>query len=140
MDQRTEQEGGFRTGLADSLLQEIAERLLALAETGRTAVIDLMSLPMTPRDRAELETTLGRGEVEATLSVTGTSQVWETGYAGVWWVRHIADRDNITAERIEITSLPDILMTDDADIAAAAGRLGEDLASGKLAGGPVEHV
>ena len=45
----------FRTGLADSLMQEIAQRLAALAQTGETSAIDLRSLPMTSADRAELE-------------------------------------------------------------------------------------
>lgn len=131
---------GFRTGLAQSVLQEIAERLAFLAETGRPAVIDLRSLPMTPADRSELEETLGHGEIEVALSVAGMSQVWETRYAGVWWVRHFGDRDRIAAERIEITPFPDILVTDDADIAAASGRLREDLASEGFAGENAAHV
>ena len=119
---------GFRTGMAHSLLAEIAERLDALAASGEPAAIDLLSLPMTPADRAELEELLGHGELEAALDVAGLSQIWETGYAGVWWIRHFGGGEKVAAERIEITALPDILMTHDADIAAASMRLRDDLA------------
>ncbi len=94
---------GPRTGMADSLLHEIAERLADLAATGQTSAIDLRSLPMTPADRRELEDRLGRGEIEARLTVGGASEIWETRYAGVWWVRHFGAGDKIAAEQIDIT-------------------------------------
>jgi HupH hydrogenase expression protein, C-terminal conserved region len=126
----------IRTGLAQSVLREIAELLSVLVAEGETGAIDLHSLPMTPEDRSELEESLGRGDVEAILNVAGTSEVWETRYSGVWWVRHFGADDKIAAERIEITALPEILLTDNADIAAAAERLREDVGSGSS--GPAE--
>lgn len=122
---------GFRTGMAESLLSEIAERLADLADSGEASAIDLRSLPMTPADRDELEESLGRGDVEAALDVAGRSEVWETGYAGVWWVRHLGAGDNVAAERIEIAAIPDILVTHHADIASASQRLRDDLAAGR---------
>lgn len=119
--------GDFRTGMARSVLAEIGELLDSLAAGGTPAAIDLLSLPMTPADRAELEALLGHGDVEAALDVAGPSQIWETGYSGVWWVRHFGAGDKVAAERIEITALPDILMSHDDDIAAAATRLRHDL-------------
>lgn len=118
---------GPRTGLAQSVLREVAARLAALADSGERAAIDLRSLPLTTADRRELEDTLGRGEVAASLTVTGSSQVWETRYSGVWWVRHFGAHEQIAAERIEIAAVPEILVTDSADIAAAARRVREDL-------------
>lgn len=118
---------GMRTGLAQSVLGEIAERLAALASTGETAAIDLRSLPLTSADRAELEDTLGRGDVTARLTVAGTSELWETRYSGVWWVRHSGADDKVAAERIEIAAVPEILLAHDADIAAACARLRADL-------------
>jgi hydrogenase-1 operon protein HyaF len=117
----------MRTGLAQSVLGEIAERLAALASTGETAAIDLRSLPLTSADRAELEDTLGRGDVTARLTVAGTSELWETRYSGVWWVRHSGADDKVAAERIEIAAVPEILLAHDADIAAACARLRADL-------------
>ncbi len=120
---------GFHTGIARSVLAEIGELLDALACAGGTpAAIDLLSLPMTEADRVELEALLGRGDVDAKLDIAGPSEVWETGYSGVWWVRHYGANDAVAVERIEITALPDILMSHDDDIAAAAARLRSDLA------------
>ena len=117
----------LRSGMADSLLREIAEHLDLLARTGKCSAIDLRSLPVTAADRIELEERLGHGDLEAVLTTAGTSEIWETGYAGVWWVRHRGADDKIAAERIEITTCPEILTSDAADIAAARRRLTEDL-------------
>lgn len=118
---------GFRTGLAQSVLREIAERLAALAGGGETAAIDLRSLPMTAADRSELESRLGRGDVTVKLDVAGTSELWETRYSGVWWVRHFGADERIAAERIEIAAIPEILVSHDEDIAAAAARVREEV-------------
>ena len=121
-------QAGFRTGLAAAVLQEITQLLAKLADTGAAGSIDLRSLPMTDADRDELEERLGRGEVQADLSVAGTSQVWETGYSGVWWIRHLGAGDKIAAEEIAVTNVPEILVSHSADIAAAASRIRRDLA------------
>ena len=76
------------TGMAWSILTEIHQLLKALSEKGEAGSIDLRSLPMTDADREQLEEILGRGEVRAELELAGVSEVWETAYAGVWWVRH----------------------------------------------------
>ena len=133
----------IRTGLAQSVLQEIAQHLSVLAAEGETGAIDLRSLPMTAADRSELEDSLGRGEVEATLNVAGMSEVWETRYSGVWWVRHFGADDKIAAERIEITAIPEILVTHGADIAAAAAALARRSwrqGSSAGGGGQAEHA
>jgi len=119
--------------LARSVLREIAERLAELARTGEPAAIDLRSLPLKASDRSELEDCLGRGDVTATLNVAGTSELWETRYSGVWWVRHLGAGDRIAAERIEISIVPEILVTHSADIANAAERMRADLAGTEAA-------
>ncbi len=120
---------GVRTGLAQSLMQEIAQLLDAYSERGEESAIDLRSLPMTPADRTELEERLGRGDVAAMLDVAGVSEIWETAYPGVWWVRHLGADDKIAAERIEIAAVPEILLAQTDDIAAAAARLRAELAA-----------
>ncbi len=115
----------FRTGMAQSLFSEIADRLSVLSATGEKSAIDLHSLPLTPADLKELETLLGRGEVEAQLEVAGKSEIWETGYSGVWWVRHYGDAGKIASQSIENTACPKILTADADDIAAAAARMAE---------------
>jgi hydrogenase-1 operon protein HyaF len=118
-----------RTGMARSLLREIAERLATLAATGEASAIDLRGLPMTARDREKLEEALGRGDVSATIDLAGRSDIWETSYAGVWWLRHFGAGDSIAAEFIEITRMPEILAAHPVDVAASSARVAAELAA-----------
>ena len=110
----------------DALLWETHARLAHLAETGEAASIDLGGLPMSGRDREALDAMLGRGEISATVEVAGRSEVWETGFSGVWRVRHFGD-GTIAADLIEITCCPAILAADRRDAGHAAQRLAEAL-------------
>jgi hydrogenase-1 operon protein HyaF len=118
------------TGMAWSVLTEIHQHLKALAETGETASIALRGLPLTDTDRQQLEDILGKGEVRAELDLAGATEVWETTYAGVWWIRHKGAGDRIACEEIAITAVPEILKTHPVDIKAAARRIRQDLDSG----------
>ena len=118
---------GHTTGMARSVLAEVSRLLDCLAQTGEPGFIDLRSLPLTDADRAELEALLGRGEVRADLDLAGASEVWETAYAGAWWIRHRGAGDRIAAEEIAVCPVPEILKTHPADIGAAARRLQHDL-------------
>jgi hydrogenase-1 operon protein HyaF len=113
--------------MAWSVLAEVGRLLEGLAQTGDPGYIDLRSLPLTDADRGELETLLGRGEVRADLSLAGASEVWETAYAGAWWIRHRGAGDRIASEEIAVCEVPEILKTHPADIQAAARRLRHDL-------------
>jgi len=119
----------FRTGMARSVLSEVGERLNRLAYRGEATSIDLRSLPMTDADREELESLLGRGEINASLALLGRTEVWETAYAGVWWVRHLDGEDRVSSEELAVTLAPDILMSHPADVQMAAHRLRHDLAN-----------
>ena len=115
------------TGMALSVLAEIGRMLEALSESGQAGAIDLRSLPLSDVDRAQLEEVLGRGEVRAELDIAGESEVWETTYPGVWWIRHRGADNKIATEEISVCAIPEILMTHPVDIKAAAGRLREEL-------------
>ena len=115
------------TGMARSIVAEVASMLESLAEDGATSSIDLRSLPLTEADRQELEDMLGRGEVSVELELAGNSSVWETAYAGAWWVRHRGAGDRISSEEIQVCTVPEILITHAADIQAAAKRIRQDL-------------
>ena len=115
------------TGMALSVLAEIGRMLEALSESGQAGAIDLRSLPLSDVDRAQLEEVLGRGEVRAELDIAGESEVWETTYPGVWWIRHCGADRKIATEEISVCAIPEILMTHPVDIKAAAGRLREEL-------------
>ena len=121
------------TGMAWSILTEIHQLLKALSEKGEAGSIDLRSLPMTDADREQLEEILGRGEVQAELDLAGASEIWETAYAGVWWIRHKGAGDRIACEEIAVTPIPEILITHPVDIEAAATRLANDLSQGPAA-------
>jgi hydrogenase-1 operon protein HyaF len=121
------------TGMAWSILTEIRQLLNALNETGKAGAIDLRSLPMTDADREQLEEILGQGEVRAELNLAGASEVRETAYAGVWWIRHKGAGDRIACEEIAVTPIPEILITHPADIEAAAARLEHELSQGPAA-------
>jgi hydrogenase-1 operon protein HyaF len=118
---------GQTTGMAWSVLAEVGRLLECLAQTGEPGYIDLRSLPLTDADRGELESLLGRGEVRVDLSLAGASEVWETAYAGAWWIRHRGAGERIAAEEIAVCPVPEILKTHPADIQAAARRLRRDL-------------
>ena len=108
-------------------MTEISTLLAALSESGQAASIDLRSLPLSDADREELEEALGRGEVRAELDIAGASEVWETRYPGVWWIRHRGAGDKIASEEISVCRVPEILITHPVDIQAAAGRLRQEL-------------
>ncbi len=112
--------------LISALLWEIAAGLRGFAETGASAAIDLGGLPLERADREALDETLGRGEITATLEAAGSSEVWETAYAGVWRVRHFGG-DHVAVDQIEIGPCPKILLADRRDAGAAARRLTETL-------------
>jgi len=115
------------TGMALSVLAEIGRMLETLTESGQAGAIDLRSLPLSEVDRAQLEEVLGRGEVRVELDIAGESEVWETTYPGVWWIRHRGADNKIASEEISVCAIPEILITHPVDIKAAAGRLREEL-------------
>ena len=116
-----------RTGMAQSILREISLALSVLAATGTRDAIDLRSLPLTGADREELEAALGRGDVSVALEAAGTSEIWETRFTGVWWLRHFGGDGRVAAEVIEVTPVPDILAAHSDDISAAAARMAAEL-------------
>ena len=114
------------TGMTDALMTEIARHLAALALNGTETAIDLRSLPLSDADRQELEQRLGKGEVTAELQVAGASEVWETRFAGAWWIRHRGAGGQVSSEEIEICQVPEILKAHPADIAESAQRLAKE--------------
>jgi len=115
------------TGMALPVLAEIGRMLENLAASGEPGFIDLRSLPLSDADRGQLEALLGRGEVQLELELAGVSEVWETAYSGVWWIRHRGAGGKIATEEISVCRIPEILISHPVDIEAAAGRLRQEL-------------
>jgi len=130
--------GGLGGGVA-AILSELVGLLERLADGGAPGSIDLRSLPMSPRDRAELERVLGEGEVHATVNAQGPSKMRETRVSGVWWVEHFDQGGELIAELIEVNRVPEILASASDEIAAGARALRAQIsAAASLQGG--KHV
>jgi hydrogenase-1 operon protein HyaF len=114
---------GPAASLSDAVFAELAHALTRLAETGEETVVDLRSLPLGPNDLTALADRLGTGEVTCALEVAGRSEVRETGFAGVWWVRHFGAGDEVAAEEVQVTRIPEILVSHSDDVAFAARRM-----------------
>lgn len=121
------------TGLADAVFAEIAAALGALAATGETTVIDLRSLPLVPADLVALAERLGEGEVTCRIEVAGPSEVRETGFSGVWWVRHLDGGGAVVVEEVQVTRIPEILPSHPDDVAFAARRMADLVARPQVA-------
>jgi hydrogenase-1 operon protein HyaF len=117
---------GLGGGVA-AILTELVSLLERLADGEQPAAIDLRSLPMSPHDRAELRRALGEGEVQATLNADGLSNIRETRVPGVWWLEHHDRHGELIAELIEVTRMPQILMSAPDEIAAGARTLREQI-------------
>ena len=109
------------------LINEIMHAVDRLLESGESTTIDLASLPFGPGELEHLEATLGDGELSARLDALGTSHIRETAFPGVWWLEHRNAHDEIVGRFIEVTRTPEILSSQDADIAAGRARLGDTL-------------
>jgi len=108
-------EAPLATGNALPILHEIETLLSELVAAGKPASIDLRSLPMLPGDYEQLRQWLGEGEVSATVEAFGPTRVRETAVSGVWWVTHYSVDDQVVADFIEVTYVPEILKTHSAD-------------------------
>lgn len=112
------------TGIPEALLREIATAMARVAEGAEARhIIALHGLPLGPVDRQVLQDSLGRGEVRAEVTVAGPSEVYETRFAGVWWICDRDDQNKVTAEYVEIAQVPSLLHADLDDIAADAAAL-----------------
>jgi hydrogenase-1 operon protein HyaF len=111
------------TGMAQAIFNELTDYLQQLASEGNTQVIDLSGLPLNGADHERLEQLLGRGEVTATLETMGTSHIHETGFSGIWWIRHFSADQQLISEFIEVAWVPDILKAHPDDVNAAAAAM-----------------
>jgi hydrogenase-1 operon protein HyaF len=107
------------------ILFEVLHALDNLLENDTPTTIDLAGLPFGPGELDQLEAALGKGELAAELDALGTSHIRETAYPGVWWIEHRNANNEVTGRYLEVTRLPEILCSQDADIVAGRARLGE---------------
>lgn len=94
-----------------ALLHELADMLERLIEKGEESSIDLRRIPLFPDDLELLHDKLGEGEVVAEVTSAGSTVIRESAIAGIWWVTHFNEEDEVIAELIEVTRCPEIIMT-----------------------------
>jgi hydrogenase-1 operon protein HyaF len=111
------------------LLHEIRHALQRLIETGAPSAIDLRALPFGPGDEAQLLATLGQGEVTIAIEALGPTRIWETAFAGVWVVEHCNTEGARIALWIEVTRVPEILLSQPGDLDRALITLDQTLAA-----------
>lgn len=111
------------TGNLIPLLHEIRHALERWRQDGHTHVIDLRALPMSPDEEHRLLHLLGEGEVHASLTALGNSDVAETAFAGVWRVAHYNHDEVLVGHFIEICPAPEILKSHPDDAAMALAEL-----------------
>jgi hydrogenase-1 operon protein HyaF len=110
-------------GLVDALLMEVADLLQNLISHQRPGSIDLLGLPLSAACLAALEQRLGQGEISASLSVSGKSEIRDTKFPGVWWTSHTDEAGGLVAMLIEVAEVPDILRTSRVDMEHGHQRL-----------------
>lgn len=113
------------TGNVEPLLHEIRHALDRLVNTGEPTIIDLRAMPMAPGELEQLEMLLGEGEVIATLNALGPSEIKETRFSGVWLVTHFNAENEILGKTIEITRIPEILLSQESEIMDSPGNIQE---------------
>lgn len=110
------------TGVS-AILHEVEVLLEVLLTSGEPNMINLRGFPLRRADRVVLKEILGRGEVRGIVETAETTCLWETTVAGVWWLEHHNQKEEILGEAIEITDIPDLLITDTKDIRKGLVRL-----------------
>ena len=115
------------TGNVEPLLHEIRHALKRLAGGEEGTTIDLKRLPLAPGEEERIEAALGAGEVRAQVDALGPTLIQETSYPGVWLITHKNADDVVIARFIEVTYIPEMLRSQQADIDAGIVRLEDEL-------------
>ncbi|MEG3640839.1 hydrogenase expression/formation C-terminal domain-containing protein [Magnetococcus sp. PR-3] len=100
------------------VLRLMADGLKRLAEEGVPSVIDLEREPLDGCMTKQLLLLLGKGEVSARLDATGESLIEETSIAGVWLVTHHSADGKGGARLLEVTRIPEIMLTPQEDLSS----------------------
>ena len=123
---RNEAAEGLGAGV-NAILYELAGMLETLLDSGHGNAIDLRSLPLTPDEYTQLRATLGEGEVSAEVDALGPTRLRETAVHGVWWITHYNTQDQVLAEFLEVTEVPQLLKTERDDLREGLDMLNERL-------------
>ncbi|MGO9986416.1 MAG: hydrogenase expression/formation C-terminal domain-containing protein [Rhodomicrobium sp.] len=107
---------GEPSAMLAALFSELRDLLRRFLDIGERGSVDLFKLPMSPADLHKFKDRLGRGEVSIALDVAGNSEIYETAYAGIWWVQHEDELGRVVARLIEVADVPNIVRTHRKDL------------------------
>lgn len=110
-----------------ALMHQIGASMERLIHSKTSMSIDIHRLPLTSQERKALERALGEGDVDVTVEALGRTQIRETGYPGVWWVKHYNLSSQLVGESIEITDIPELLKSQPEDVRSGLARLRREL-------------
>jgi len=99
-----------------AIFSEIEVMLNTLLVPGEPNYLDLRGLPLAPSDLDLLKRILGNGEVQATVDALGPTYIHETAIPGVWWVTNNNTEEVTISEYLEITTSPELLVTQHRDL------------------------
>lgn len=111
------------SGNAAVLLREIADRVRRLIDSGETAIIDLLAMPLNAADLDWLRERLGPGEIRIALDADGESNLNETHCPGVWWVEHHNPAGGVMSAFIEVSHVPELVKAHVDDVRGGLERL-----------------
>ena len=117
----------YETGNVGPLLHEIRHALARLVKGGEGTVIDMRSLPLAPGEEKRIEEALGEGELRADLDALGPTTIIESRFPGVWLITHKNADGAVVARIIEVSRIPDILMSQREDIEHGIDKLESEL-------------
>ena len=117
------QQSAQETGNLPGILAEITFALEQLLKNRKPHCIDLLAMPWSPGEQEKLENYLGQGEVRVELNALGKSTFTESQYSGVWLVSHFNDDGELIGKLIEISYLPEMILSQTEDIKNSLERL-----------------
>jgi hydrogenase-1 operon protein HyaF len=95
--------------------------------SGRTHVINLSLLPLSPADLEFLDARLGRGPVDTLSRAYGKCQVISTLTPNVWWVRYYNSMGTLILNTLEVVGVPAVVCAAPEDLRDSAVRLADIL-------------
>jgi hydrogenase-1 operon protein HyaF len=115
----------------DIILTEIKNALHNLLKSGRETIIDLDAVACDDACEESLKKILGKGDVNATLTIFGRDEILESGIHGVWWVYHKNEAGTVVTKSIYIAYVPSILPAQREDVEYSTTVLEKRLAGNK---------
>ena len=120
--------GVYLTRNVEPLLHEIRHAVTRWLDSGEATSIDLRGIPMAPGEEQRIIDTLGTGEVQASMTALGPSEIVETRFPGVWRVTHYNSENEVIGKFIEICDMPQVLKAQTEDIREGLAQLTAQLA------------